>query len=164
MLLSNNYIYFYIYYSLINKCRRNICFVWVFISLRSYSPPEDIANCENGIFKEDIKLKCYMFCLLEEGSLVSYLLILCLQFNLFVVLPVRWFPYSMWFNFIRYFLSLILISICKIHSVFLIQMLHIEHSLQICILWDSMSWKFCQLHYAINTHHLANLVINMFCM
>nr|WHU27540.1 odorant binding protein 21 [Heliconius charithonia] len=32
---------------------------------------EDIANCENGIFKEDIKLKCYMFCLLEEGSLVD---------------------------------------------------------------------------------------------
>ncbi|XP_045527911.1 general odorant-binding protein 83a-like [Pieris brassicae] len=32
---------------------------------------EDIANCENGIFKEDNKLKCYMFCLLEEGSLVD---------------------------------------------------------------------------------------------
>ncbi|OWR51006.1 odorant binding protein 5 [Danaus plexippus plexippus] len=32
---------------------------------------EDIANCENGIFKEDMKLKCYMFCLLEEGSLVD---------------------------------------------------------------------------------------------
>ncbi|VVD00451.1 unnamed protein product [Leptidea sinapis] len=31
----------------------------------------DIANCENGIFKEDNKLKCYMFCLLEEGSLVD---------------------------------------------------------------------------------------------
>ncbi|CAH2102598.1 unnamed protein product [Euphydryas editha] len=32
---------------------------------------EDIRNCENGIFKEDVKLKCYMFCLLEEGSLVD---------------------------------------------------------------------------------------------
>ncbi|XP_047985436.1 general odorant-binding protein 83a-like [Leguminivora glycinivorella] len=32
---------------------------------------EDIANCENGIFKEDTKLKCYMFCLLEEASLVD---------------------------------------------------------------------------------------------
>ncbi|XP_075971949.1 general odorant-binding protein 83a-like [Anticarsia gemmatalis] len=32
---------------------------------------EDIANCENGIFKEDQKLKCYMFCLLEEASLVD---------------------------------------------------------------------------------------------
>ncbi|XP_045770619.1 general odorant-binding protein 83a-like [Maniola jurtina] len=32
---------------------------------------EDIVNCENGIFKEDNKLKCYMFCLLEEGSLVD---------------------------------------------------------------------------------------------
>lgn len=42
-------------------------------SLYSYLPPEDITNCENGIFKEDPKLKCYMFCLLEEASLVSYL-------------------------------------------------------------------------------------------
>nr|AII00999.1 odorant binding protein [Dendrolimus kikuchii] len=32
---------------------------------------EDITNCENGIFKEDVKLKCYMFCLLEEASLVD---------------------------------------------------------------------------------------------
>ncbi|CAH1639679.1 unnamed protein product [Spodoptera littoralis] len=32
---------------------------------------EDITNCENGIFKEDAKLKCYMFCLLEEASLVD---------------------------------------------------------------------------------------------
>uniref|UniRef100_A0A3G2YUY8 OBP20 n=1 Tax=Corythucha ciliata TaxID=369451 RepID=A0A3G2YUY8_CORCT len=32
---------------------------------------EDITNCENGIFKEDKKLKCYMFCLLEEGNLVD---------------------------------------------------------------------------------------------
>ncbi|XP_073957738.1 general odorant-binding protein 83a-like [Choristoneura fumiferana] len=32
---------------------------------------EDIANCENGIFKEDPKLKCYMFCLMEEASLVD---------------------------------------------------------------------------------------------
>ncbi|XP_053619309.1 general odorant-binding protein 83a [Plodia interpunctella] len=32
---------------------------------------EDIANCENGIFKDDEKLKCYMFCLLEEASLVD---------------------------------------------------------------------------------------------
>ncbi|XP_041975455.1 general odorant-binding protein 83a-like [Aricia agestis] len=31
----------------------------------------DISNCENGIFKEDEKLKCYMFCLLEEGNLVD---------------------------------------------------------------------------------------------
>ncbi|CAH2050333.1 unnamed protein product, partial [Iphiclides podalirius] len=30
---------------------------------------EDITNCENGIFKEDTKLKCYMYCLLEEVSL-----------------------------------------------------------------------------------------------
>lgn len=42
-------------------------------SLYSFLPPEDIQNCENGIFKEDTKLKCYMFCLLEEASLVSYL-------------------------------------------------------------------------------------------
>ncbi|XP_049878071.1 general odorant-binding protein 83a-like [Pectinophora gossypiella] len=32
---------------------------------------EDITNCENGIFKEDQKLKCYMFCLLEEASLAD---------------------------------------------------------------------------------------------
>ncbi|XP_028037187.1 general odorant-binding protein 83a-like isoform X2 [Bombyx mandarina] len=32
---------------------------------------EDITNCESGIFKEDVKLKCYMFCLLEEAGLVS---------------------------------------------------------------------------------------------
>nr|QGN03644.1 putative odorant binding protein 10 [Conopomorpha sinensis] len=32
---------------------------------------EDIANCENGIFKEDQKLKCYMFCLLEEASVAD---------------------------------------------------------------------------------------------
>nr|ALS03857.1 odorant-binding protein 9 [Ectropis obliqua] len=32
---------------------------------------EDITNCENGIFKEDPKLKCYMFCLLEESSLAD---------------------------------------------------------------------------------------------
>ncbi|XP_026319965.1 general odorant-binding protein 83a-like isoform X2 [Hyposmocoma kahamanoa] len=32
---------------------------------------EDIQNCENGIFKDDPKLKCYMFCLLEEASLVD---------------------------------------------------------------------------------------------
>ncbi|CAB3239931.1 unnamed protein product [Arctia plantaginis] len=32
---------------------------------------EDITNCENGIFKEDPKLKCYMFCLMEEASLVD---------------------------------------------------------------------------------------------
>ncbi|KAJ8736403.1 hypothetical protein PYW08_007059 [Mythimna loreyi] len=32
---------------------------------------EDIANCEHGIFKEDPKLKCYMFCLMEEASLVD---------------------------------------------------------------------------------------------
>uniref|UniRef100_A0A1V1WBY8 Odorant binding protein 18 n=1 Tax=Mythimna separata TaxID=271217 RepID=A0A1V1WBY8_MYTSE len=32
---------------------------------------EDITNCENGIFKEDTKLKCYMFCLMEEASLVD---------------------------------------------------------------------------------------------
>ncbi|KAM3967922.1 general odorant-binding protein 83a [Aphomia sociella] len=32
---------------------------------------EDIINCENGIFKDDIKLKCYMYCLLEETSLVD---------------------------------------------------------------------------------------------
>ncbi|CAH0592408.1 unnamed protein product [Chrysodeixis includens] len=32
---------------------------------------EDITNCENGIFKEDVKLKCYMFCLMEEASLVD---------------------------------------------------------------------------------------------
>ncbi|KAJ2947832.1 hypothetical protein O0L34_g9619 [Tuta absoluta] len=31
----------------------------------------DIANCENGIFKEDNKLKCYMFCLMEEASLAD---------------------------------------------------------------------------------------------
>nr|QCF41927.1 odorant binding protein [Athetis dissimilis] len=32
---------------------------------------EDITNCEKGIFKEDAKLKCYMFCLMEEASLVD---------------------------------------------------------------------------------------------
>ncbi|KAL0851221.1 hypothetical protein ABMA28_007065 [Loxostege sticticalis] len=32
---------------------------------------EDITNCENGIFKEDKKLKCYMFCLMEEANLVE---------------------------------------------------------------------------------------------
>nr|AAL60413.1 antennal binding protein 3 [Manduca sexta] len=32
---------------------------------------EDIANCENGIFKEDVKLKCYMFCLLEVAGLAD---------------------------------------------------------------------------------------------
>ncbi|CAK1601962.1 unnamed protein product [Parnassius mnemosyne] len=32
---------------------------------------EDITNCENGIFKEDTKLKCYMYCLLEETSLID---------------------------------------------------------------------------------------------
>nr|QOV03019.1 odorant binding protein 3 [Apocheima cinerarius] len=32
---------------------------------------EDIANCEKGIFKEDTKLKCYMFCLFEEASLAD---------------------------------------------------------------------------------------------
>nr|AGI37362.1 general odorant-binding protein 3 [Cnaphalocrocis medinalis] len=32
---------------------------------------EDIKNCENGIFKEDMKLKCYMFCLMEEANLVE---------------------------------------------------------------------------------------------
>nr|UVB79200.1 odorant-binding protein 10 [Heortia vitessoides] len=32
---------------------------------------EDIQNCEKGIFKEDKKLKCYMFCLMEEASLVD---------------------------------------------------------------------------------------------
>ncbi|XP_068626352.1 general odorant-binding protein 83a-like [Battus philenor] len=32
---------------------------------------EDITNCENGIFKEDPKLKSYMYCLLEEASLID---------------------------------------------------------------------------------------------
>nr|QEE82705.1 odorant binding protein 6 [Conogethes pinicolalis] len=32
---------------------------------------EDIRNCENGIFKDDKKLKCYMFCLMEEANLVD---------------------------------------------------------------------------------------------
>ncbi|XP_014356166.1 general odorant-binding protein 83a-like [Papilio machaon] len=32
---------------------------------------EDITNCENGIFKEDTKLKRYMYCLLEEASLID---------------------------------------------------------------------------------------------
>ncbi|XP_013134607.1 PREDICTED: general odorant-binding protein 83a-like [Papilio polytes] len=32
---------------------------------------EDITNCENGIFKEDTKLKWYMYCLLEEASLID---------------------------------------------------------------------------------------------
>ncbi|CAG4978972.1 unnamed protein product [Parnassius apollo] len=32
---------------------------------------EDITNCEIGIFKEDTKLKCYMYCLLEEASLIE---------------------------------------------------------------------------------------------
>ncbi|KAL4702951.1 hypothetical protein ACJJTC_008729, partial [Scirpophaga incertulas] len=32
---------------------------------------EDIKNCESGIFKEDKKLKCYMFCLMEEANLVE---------------------------------------------------------------------------------------------
>nr|AFD34173.1 odorant binding protein 5 [Argyresthia conjugella] len=32
---------------------------------------EDIANCENGVFKEDPKLKCYMYCLLEEASVAD---------------------------------------------------------------------------------------------
>nr|AGM38609.1 odorant binding protein [Chilo suppressalis] len=32
---------------------------------------EDIKNCENGIFKEDEKLKCYMFCLMEEANLAD---------------------------------------------------------------------------------------------
>nr|QID58960.1 odorant-binding protein [Galleria mellonella] len=32
---------------------------------------EDITNCENGIFKDDVKLKCYMFCVVEELNLVD---------------------------------------------------------------------------------------------
>ncbi|KOB79037.1 Odorant binding protein 5, partial [Operophtera brumata] len=32
---------------------------------------EDIQNCEKGIFKEDENLKCYMYCILEEASLVE---------------------------------------------------------------------------------------------
>ncbi|CAG9117719.1 hypothetical protein JYU34_003528 [Plutella xylostella] len=32
---------------------------------------DDITNCENGVFKDDQKLKCYMFCLLEEASVAD---------------------------------------------------------------------------------------------
>ncbi|XP_059051888.1 general odorant-binding protein 83a-like [Achroia grisella] len=32
---------------------------------------EDITNCENGIFKDDVKLKCYLFCVVEELNLVD---------------------------------------------------------------------------------------------
>lgn len=46
-------------------------------TLYSHLPPEDIMNCENGIFKEDTKLKCYMFCILEEASIVSYPRFVC---------------------------------------------------------------------------------------
>ncbi|GBP55848.1 General odorant-binding protein 83a [Eumeta japonica] len=33
--------------------------------------PEDVSNCENGIFKDEAKLKCYMSCLLEETAMVD---------------------------------------------------------------------------------------------
>nr|CAJ2313453.1 Odorant-binding protein 23 [Metisa plana] len=38
---------------------------------RTGAAEEDIANCENGIFKEDAKLKCYMSCLLEEATVID---------------------------------------------------------------------------------------------